>query len=425
MLVSLFLMKFATDALLISPAVMGFLFMISRIWDAAFDPVVGHLSDHTVSRFGRRKIWILLSAFPVSAMFYLLWMPPEYLRSFWMGCALFGFYTLFTTLYVPHYSLGAELTSDHHARHRVYGARAIAENLGIFLAVGVLQLMPGTEIARLRVPWVMLIVAACCIVFILSMHFFVREDNSYKPESESFLKSALGVFKNHHARLILFAGFFSQFGAAVIFGMTLYFAEYVMESASSGGAVVGIFIICASVSVPAWIFLLKHFEKKTIWIVSNIILSVCFALTFTLEKGDLNILYLVSVIAGTASGSILFIHPSALADTIDYEELMSGKKSQGIYFAIFTFVNKSAMALAGMAFGFMLSLGGFQPNVGQSESSLLFIRITYAFFPLASFLITAVLLTYYSLSKEEHKRVRHEIQKKWGDSRASNDQETG
>ncbi|MDH4261483.1 MAG: MFS transporter [Spirochaetia bacterium] len=412
MLVSFYLMKFSTDALLIAPAAMGLLFLISRIWDAVNDPIVGYLSDHTNSRFGRRKIWILSSAVPVGVFFYLLWMPPAYLKTFWMGFALIGFYTVFTTLYVPHYSLGAELTSDHHTRHRVYGARAIAENLGIFLAVGVLQLLPDTSYARMRTPWIMFIVAVISIAFIVSMHFFVKEDSSHKPKPESFIHSATSVFKNPHARLILIAGFFGQLGAAVIFGMTLYFAEYVLLSPSSGNVVVGIFILCASASVPVWIYLLKHFEKKTIWISSNLILAMCFAMTFTLTKENISTLYLISIFAGTASGSILFIHPSALADTIDYEELMSSKKSQGIYFAIFTFVNKSAMAIGAMAIGLMLSFGDFKPNLPQTDQSLFFIRITYALFPPVSFIIAAVLLTFYSLSREEHTRIRNEISKR-------------
>ena len=412
MLVALYLMKYATDALLIAPAIMGMLFLISRIWDAAIDPVVGYLSDHTHSRFGRRKIWIISSAIPLAVLFYFLWMPPGILASLFMGVALVGFYTAYTTLYVPHYSLGAEISSDHHNRHRIYGARAVFENLGIFLAVGVLQLLPDTSIARMRAPWIMFIVAAASIVFILSLHFFVHENKTHKTPADNFIRSAMSVFKNHHARLILLAGFFGQFGAAIIFGMTLYYAEYVMLNPSAGNLVVGFFIIFASVSVPGWIYLLKHFEKKTIWIASNIILAMCFAMTFTLVPGNLNTLYLIAAFAGTATGSILFIHPSALADTIDYEELMSSKKSQGIYFAIFTFINKSAMALAGMISGFMLSLGGFQPNIPQSENSLFFIKITYSLLPMASFLVAAFLLTFYTLDREEHERIRHEISKK-------------
>ncbi|MDH4199381.1 MAG: MFS transporter [Spirochaetia bacterium] len=412
MLIALYLMKYSTDALFIAPAIMGLLFFVSKTWDAINDPIFGYLSDHTRSRFGRRKIWILGSAIPLGVFFYLLWMPSERFIVLWMAVSLIAFYTFFTTLYVPHYSLGAELSPDYNERHRIYGARAIAENFGIFAAVGVMQLIPDTASARLNVPWLMFIVAAVSVVLIFSMHFFVNENGAYQPESTSFIESTLGVFRNPHARLILIAGFFGQLGAAIIFGMTLYFAEYVMQASSSGNFVIGLFIVCASFTVPVWIFLLKRFEKKTIWIMANIILGICFATTYTLGKEDLNTLYLISIFAGSASGSILFIHPSALADAVDYEELMSGKKSQGMYFSIFTFVNKSSMAVAAMITGAMLSVGGFQPNIIQTESALFYIRITYAFFPLAAFIVAAILLTYYSLNKEEHSRIREAIQNK-------------
>src|SRR5262245_60031722 len=67
LMVSLYVMKFATDVLLIAPAVMGVIFMVSRIWDAISDPVAGYLSDRTRSRFGRRRIWIIWSVVPIAA----------------------------------------------------------------------------------------------------------------------------------------------------------------------------------------------------------------------------------------------------------------------------------------------------------------------------------------------------------------------
>ena len=57
MLVNFYLLKFSTDVLLISPAVMGFLFGLSRIWDAVTDPLAGYFSDRTTMKAGRRRPW--------------------------------------------------------------------------------------------------------------------------------------------------------------------------------------------------------------------------------------------------------------------------------------------------------------------------------------------------------------------------------
>ena len=70
LLMSLYVMKFSTDVLLIAPAVMGVIFSISRIWDAVSDPIAGYLSDRTTFKFGRRRTWILISFIPISLGFF-------------------------------------------------------------------------------------------------------------------------------------------------------------------------------------------------------------------------------------------------------------------------------------------------------------------------------------------------------------------
>ena len=76
LLLSLYVMKFSTDVLLIAPAVMGLIFSISRIWDAVSDPLVGYLSDRTSISLGRRRTWILFSFIPIAIGFYAVFAPP-------------------------------------------------------------------------------------------------------------------------------------------------------------------------------------------------------------------------------------------------------------------------------------------------------------------------------------------------------------
>ncbi len=82
LLLSLYVMKFSTDVLLIAPAVMGVIFSISRVWDAFADPVVGYLSDRTKHPMGRRRIWMLASVIPICATFVMLFSPPATMGTF-------------------------------------------------------------------------------------------------------------------------------------------------------------------------------------------------------------------------------------------------------------------------------------------------------------------------------------------------------
>ena len=76
LLVNLYVMKFATDVLLIAPGVMGVIFGISRVWDAVSDPLVGYLSDRSKNRLGRRRSWLLFSILPLAGMFIWVFSPP-------------------------------------------------------------------------------------------------------------------------------------------------------------------------------------------------------------------------------------------------------------------------------------------------------------------------------------------------------------
>ncbi|MDA1074749.1 MAG: MFS transporter [Proteobacteria bacterium] len=120
-----YLMKNATDVLLIAPAIMGTLIAASRLWDGFTDPLVGYLSDRVQSRFGRRRVWLYASALPMAMGLVMIWAPPGDLTGFWlvvwMAVALLVYETASTAYLIPHGALGMQLTPDYHQRTRLFG----------------------------------------------------------------------------------------------------------------------------------------------------------------------------------------------------------------------------------------------------------------------------------------------------------------
>ena len=152
LILSLYVMKFSTDVLLIAPAVMGAIFSLSRIWDAISDPLVGYLSDRTTLRLGRRRTWILGSCLPISIGFYAVFAPPFSMQgddlTLWMTIAIIGFYSAMTLFFVPHMALGAELSTDYHERSRLFGVRHIFYTLGSILSLAAMYLLINEEFAE-------------------------------------------------------------------------------------------------------------------------------------------------------------------------------------------------------------------------------------------------------------------------------------
>ena len=151
-MIGLYYMKFATDELAIGPGVMGVIFGLSRIWDAISDPIVGYLSDRTVARMGRRRVWMLASIPALVVFTIMLWSPPAWLEGpgliLWVATALFLSYTAVTVYGIPHEALGAELAQSYHARTPIFGLRHVVGMGGFLLGAGGLYLLETSSDRR-------------------------------------------------------------------------------------------------------------------------------------------------------------------------------------------------------------------------------------------------------------------------------------
>ena len=114
-----FMLFFFTDVAGLSPQAAGSIILINKLWDAVNDPAVGWLSDHTVTRWGRRRPWLLWGAIPFGVMFFLLWwVPPLDSTGKYIYYTIVALLldTFFTVINVPYTALTAELTHDYDER---------------------------------------------------------------------------------------------------------------------------------------------------------------------------------------------------------------------------------------------------------------------------------------------------------------------
>jgi GPH family glycoside/pentoside/hexuronide:cation symporter len=177
--VQFFFLKFATDVLLLAPAIVGLIFALGRLWDAVTDPLVGTWSDRTRTRLGRRRPWMLVGAPLLGLTFAMTYMPPPSLSGgalvAWSTVALFGFYAALTAYLVPHQALGAELTPDHHDRSRIFGLRHASFTLGMMLAFGGMQFVNNAAEPRAAAAVLVTAVGIVFSIVLLLTPWRVRE----------------------------------------------------------------------------------------------------------------------------------------------------------------------------------------------------------------------------------------------------------
>ncbi len=412
LLVNLYMMKFSTDVLLISPFAMGLIFGISRIWDAFFDPMAGYLSDRTRSRMGRRRPWMLASIPPIALAYLMGWAPPTVLTGFWltawMAVAVFAFYTATSVLIIPHTALGAELTQSYHDRTRVFGARHIAWSLGSLLALPAMALLtrPGSD-PRATALWLAVGASLAAALLILPAVVWLRERVDYSGKGGQRPFAVLGdVLRNRHARLLLIVFLIENIGGATIGILTPYIGQYIVGRPDLTPVFIGFYMVPTILSVPLWVVLSRRFGKKSMWLFAMLLTAFAFGGMFFLEQGSVVLISVLAVLGGLAGGCGAVVGPSVQADVIDYDEYTTGQRKEGAYFAAWNFVFKGASGITNMLTGFALFWSGFVPNVEQTEFAKLSLLTLYAIFPLVCYLLGAALFLTFSLGEKEHAQIR-------------------
>jgi GPH family glycoside/pentoside/hexuronide:cation symporter len=396
---------------------MGIIFLISRAWDAVSDPIAGYLSDITRTRLGRRRPWLIAGALPVGAIFVLVWSPPASLGpdglTLWMGASIVLFYTGLTVFDMPHDSLGAELSTDYQDRNRVFGIRRIAIGIGCLVVFAAVGWLTTSADPRGDVLTIASAGAIATSALMLMTGLSVKERPEYQGRGCRNPFRAMGdVFRNPHARLLLLVFFLNNFALAFLILSAAYFAQYVLGDPASVAWFMGTFFIVSVAAVPLWIILGQHFDKKWLVVAGLCIVSAGTASMGLLGSGDVLLVCVICSVCAFGAASLDVNFASLAADVIDYDELQTGERKEGVYFAVWALARKSAMGIGGAMVGFLLAASGFEPNLEQGQSSLVAIRAMESVIPAAGFIAGLVVFLRFSLTRDAHAQVRAQLDAK-------------
>ena len=412
---SLYLLKYATDVLLIAPGVMGVVLFAGRVWDAVTDPVVGRLSDRSRSQVGRRRFWIFASVPPTAIAFVMLWAPPASLGSWslalWIGVALLAFSTAQTMFYVPYYALGIELSTDHHERTRVFGISKLMAGPGLLLGLAVFYALVSSESPRSLAVWLAVGLAGLGALLTTAGISRQRERAEHQGRGGEGITNAFAdVFRNPHARILLAMYAIESFGGATGGLLALYVMHYIVKLPESYTIIILLLHIVPSfVLPPLWIYLSRRLGKRRLWAIATGIASVSWFFHSFLSEGMIFLWGVMAFVSGTTSGLGQVIGLSVKADVIDYDELVTGERKEGAYLAVWTFIQKSMSGVLAMVLGFTLQWVGFEPNVEQSEATQRAILALYGFLPSACYAVGLVLLLRFRLNEAEHAEIRRQL----------------
>ncbi len=412
-------MNFGTDVLLVSSVWLGSIILACKAWAAIADPLTGYFSDRTRSRFGRRKPWVVAAA-PILAVTTLgVWSPPQALFGMplmaWLAVAALGFYTAYTLYEIPHLALGAQLSYDAETRGRLYGTRQLLRGVGMFLAFGIgSMLLKNLATARATAHLMALAFGGFTAVsLVLGMWLLPAEiqHTTWRPPPNP-LRALQDVWRNRNARIILLVYFIEMMGIGGTATVTPYMLRYVLSRPDLMLPMMACYGVPSVVSIPLWVWLGGRFEKRNIWLFAMMMAVVGFAMLLFVSAGRWLLMGIGVLLGGTAMGCGQSLGIAVQAEIVDADELETGERKDGSYFAAWAFVSKVGGAIMVWIVGVSLAWSGYVPKQEQTELVKDTLRCLMGGVPALSFAIGALIFREFSLNRAEYARIRAELDRR-------------
>jgi glycoside/pentoside/hexuronide:cation symporter, GPH family len=384
--------KFYADVVLVPLGYLAMAIAIARSLDALSDPLMGWISDHTHTRLGRRRPYMLIGAPLCGIAFFCLLNPPKALMgshaSIWFGIT-FMLYFLFHTSYVlPHYALGPELTLNYHERSTLFAWRESFTIIGTMVASAAPGVLKAAfhlqERQQFFVMGIFFGVVLTLLYWLLVLTVKERPDFATR-ESNPLVPGVRRSLRNRPFSILLASYVVASIPAAIPATMMPFFNQYVMrppDPISSLSLLLLGYFGFGFISLPFWVAFARRVGKLNAWLTSFFLGISGGGLMFLLKgPADLKWLYILICWAGIGFGAGLFLTPSMQADVIDYDELYTGKRREAQYVAFWSMLPKFvAIPSAAIPLAIIASLG-YKANHAQPEQVVLAIRAIFTLTP--------------------------------------------
>jgi len=427
---------FYVDTLHLPAALFGWVMLIAKLWDAITDPLMGHVTDNTRSRFGRRRPYFLIGA-PLLAIFtFLLFNPPEGLAGAalfpWLLITFLAAFSARTIYETPYQAMAPDLTPDYDQRTRVATWRVTIGNLGDLTGAIVPMVLLASVAPRLTFRWSGAAVAVIIASTALLAFWRVRERRDLIPTTRAPLARNLAQIltfpvRNRPARILIVSYACAVFASTLPVAVFRFVNKYVFTAtgledtalgplvASMGknafldlGVILGYFA-GVFLSAPLWSRALRTRDKKHGYVFAFLYLGVTASGVFWIPR-ELGILFpLLNVLVG-AGALGLWMLPGAIGpDVLEWEELHHGSRHEGGFYGIWMLVQKTGGGIALFAMGFLLTAIGFVPDAELGPDTVRGLRLLYGGTPLCVTVIAALIFSRYPLTRAAYADVQHQL----------------
>jgi GPH family glycoside/pentoside/hexuronide:cation symporter len=417
-IVAAYFLFFLTNVVGIRPAVAGIAILIGRTWDYINDPIIGHISDRTRSRWGRRRPFLLFGALPFALAFTLMWFKPPWdnliALTAYYAVAYVIFDTAATFVYMPYYALTPELTEDYDERTSLTSYRMFYSIFGSLLAFTIPLMIvgsfsPGNASKVLLMGAVFGLISALPLLLVFATS---REKQEFVKQAQPKFKDSLkAAFKNKPFVFGAVIYLITWVSFDILQTVLLFFIKFVMGREADSDLIMATIFIVAIFALPFWEWTSRKLNKRLAYAAGIAFWAVVQVILINLNASSpLTLILFLCGLAGIGVGAAHVLPWSIIPDAIEWDEYQTGERHEGMFYSLVTLMQKIASSIAIPLTAVLLDLTHYVPNSStQPASALLGIRILVGPIPALLLIIGIVFALKYPLSREEFTRVVKEL----------------
>jgi len=363
-IVTTFSMFYLVNVVGMHPVLAGLIPAIGKIWDALSDPLMGYISDNTrENRFGKRRIWFLISVLPIAVTFMLIWFPTgiasQMGKFFFYLFTYMLFFTVATMSYIPYAALSAEMTYDRKERNDLNGSRIFFSFLSTLLAgvavKPIIDFYDGNRTGYFLMGIIFGLIFALPWITLYLGTWEVPQQERQKTNT-NFIKNFLSLFKSRSCRIHV-AMYVCAYGTMDVFmaWIMFYFIDYLRMGAYFVIAQ-GSLLITMMLMLPAYVKIATDKGHARSYIIGlSLFAAAMIGFAFQPSRPSIVMLVLNVIVLGAGLSAASLIPHQLLPFVVDVDKLMSGKDRAGTYSAVMTLTRKLFLGIVILqGLGFLL-----------------------------------------------------------------------
>ena len=428
-----YLMIFYTDVFGLPAAMVGTMFLVTRIWDSVFDPVVGVVADRTSSRWGKFRPYILWLAVPFGMIGALTFYTPPFGDT---GKLVYAYVTyslmmmVYSAINVPYASLLGVMSPNPNERNTLSTFRMMFAYIGSFIAL--LLFMPmanafsghSKAVEDQQTGWFLAaaVIATLCVILFFGCFSWTKERVKPINRQKTSLKTDIKDLLHNHPWWILFVAgvgalvFNSIRDGAAVYYFKYYIVEENYHTVSLFGVsfvLSGLFLSLGQMANIVGVVLAapvsNKLGKKRTFVLSMLMTAILSVVFYWFDKDDLVLIFVFQCLISMFAGSIFPLLWSMYADCADYSELNTGNRATGLIFSASSMSQKFGWAIGTALTGWLLSYFGFEANAVQSAETIDGIKMFLSWLPAGASVISVIFILCYPLGEERVAKIIQQL----------------